>query len=419
MLDRHVSALRARAALAMGFVGALGCAGGAGSHFAMTGRSASDADVATFMGDDAGGAGDDAPTGAALDASLDDVGDGEGDAGSSVSDGGASEAASLPPMKSQAFLIGYNEAWFGSKFGTDLTSDFDLGYVQKVFDGVASSGGHLVRLWLWEAPQGITLGAAAPQTEALSPAFVANLDAVIAEARKRGLWIYVTLLDANTIAKDSGTLHTYGVDLLNDTGGETEAFNANAVAPVLAMLEAHRDNLFGIDVINEIEAAQQNGVFADATNGARAFIAREAAFIKSKAPWVRVTASAGWPSDLLRTGAQYDIANGLFSGLGLDFYDVHAYADSGSFSGATDMCNRAASDGLPVYLGEFGQSTHALDDTLQYKATGYFLNNARSLCLKGAFAWRYDAAESWWGFVRPDFSPRPAVAIMQTFGGLP
>jgi len=52
----------------------------------------------------------------------------------------------LPPMKTQAFLIGYNEAWFGSAFGTDYTTAFDLPAVRKTLDGIVAGGGHLVRL---------------------------------------------------------------------------------------------------------------------------------------------------------------------------------------------------------------------------------------------------------------------------------
>jgi hypothetical protein len=83
------------------------------------------------------------------------------------------------------------------------------------------------------------------------------------------------------------------------------------------------------------------------------------------------------------------------------------------------MCQRVAQDGVPIYLGEFGQSSELVDDQLQFDATASFLNNARALCFSGAFAWRYDSAESWWSFVRPDGSRRPAVQIMQVFGAQP
>lgn len=329
------------------------------------------------------------------------------------------DAAALPPMSQQKLLIGYNEAWFGGNFGTDYTTNFDLAYVQQIFDGIVAGGGHLVRLFLWEIPQGFTLASTPPQTQPVSQELLTNVDTVLTEARKRALWVYLTLLDANTIQKITGAIHTWGVDLLNNTSGEQDAFNANAVAPLLTVLDGHQDVVFGIDMVNEIQAASQNGLFPDAVNGPRAFLQAEAAFIKSKSPWIRVTSSAGWPSDILQTGAQYDIANGLYTGLGLDFYDVHAYDDSGTYSGATAMCDRAAADGVPIYLGEFGQSTQETDDTIQYDATASFLNNSMSLCLEGAFGWRYDPQEGYLAYVRTDFSDRPAVAIMQTFGALP
>lgn len=355
--------------------------------------------------------------------------DAAGPDGAEVQDGSASnvdqadhaapDAEVLPPMTTQQFLIGYNEAWFAGNFGTDYTTGWDLAHVQKTFDGIAKAGGHVVRLWLWEVPQGITLADKAPRTRSVSPELIEHLDTTLAEARKRGLWVYLTLLDANTIARFVEPLHTYGVNLLNNTAGEQDAFNANALAPVLAVLDAHKDNVFAIDVINEIQAAYKNGVFPDSTNGPRAFIQREVAFIKAKSPWVKVTASAGWPDDFFKTGAQYDIANGFYSGLGLDFYDLHVFADSGTFTGATAVCNRAAVDGVTVYLGEFGQGSNAVDDTVQYSATASFLNNAKALCFKGAFAWRYDAAELKWAYVRPDGSHRPAVSVMQVFGSQP
>jgi hypothetical protein len=57
------------------------------------------------------------------------------------------------------------------------------------------------------------------------------------------------------------------------------------------------------------------------------------------------------------------------------------------------------------------------DDLLQYNAAASFLYTAKSLCFKGALAWRFDAAAQWPTFVRPDGTFRPAAAVMQAFGG--
>jgi len=88
--------------------------------------------------------------------------------------------------------------------------------------------------------------------------------------------------------------------------------------------------------------------------------------------------------------------------------------------GATAVCDRAAADGVPVILGEFGQHSDAvIDDTLQSNVTATFLSTARSLCFAAAIAWRYDYGPSCWDFVREDGSFRPAVSIMQAYGALP
>lgn len=41
----------------------------------------------------------------------------------------AADGAALPPMPTQSFLIGYNEAWWASNFATGLTSKWDVSFV--------------------------------------------------------------------------------------------------------------------------------------------------------------------------------------------------------------------------------------------------------------------------------------------------
>lgn len=315
-------------------------------------------------------------------------------------------------MVMPAFIVGYNEAWFGMKFGTDLTTDFDLAYVTKIFDGIVRGGGHVVRLFLFNLLQGIMLGptTSLPQTQSISPAMLANLTKVLEVARARGLWVYLTALEGNQLSKVP-TTKDYYKNLLSNVAGEGTAFETNVLAPLLKVLDAHQDNVFGLDLVNEIDAPRNDGMWPDPLNGPRDYIKRTTAFIKSKSPWIRVTATLGSGGT-----AQLTLASGYLSGLGLDFYDLHIYSDSGTYSGASDVCSRATSDGVPIYLGEFGQKTERIDDTLQYNATAAFLSTAKSLCFKGALAWRYDAAENWWAYVRQDGSFRPAVAIMQAFG---
>lgn len=320
------------------------------------------------------------------------------------------EDVPLPPMVMPRFLVGYNEAWFGGNFSTGLTTNFDLAYVNRTFDGIVMAGGHVVRIFLFELNQGVTLNPTAPRTASLSPTMLSNLDTVLTAARRRGLWVYVTALEGNSLGAAAGPPREYYVDLLNDRNGEGVAFAANVLAPMLNVLDAHRDNVFGLDLMNEFEAPRSHGFWSDPIGGPRGWIQRTAAFVHAHSPWLRVTSSAGWD-----TGPN-DIGLGLLSGLGLNFYDLHSYSDGGGYAGQTAICNRAVSEGMAVVLGEFGQQSHRVDDTLQAYATGVYLYNASTSCFSAALAWRFDAAENWWNFVRSDGSFRPGVSFVQAYG---
>jgi hypothetical protein len=312
------------------------------------------------------------------------------------------------------FIVGYNEAWFGPWFGTGLTSDFDPGYARSVLDGIKLGGGRVVRLFLFELGQGLVLAPSTPRTQGLSPQLLANLEWVIVEARQRGLWVYLTALESNHMAVYA-PLADYYPALLANTGGEGDAFNERVLGPLLEMLDRHAENIFGLDIANELDAAKSDGLWSGLPLdpvGPRAFIQRTRDFIKSRSPWLRVTVTLGKGGT-----AQYDLASGFLSGLGLDFYDVHLYSDNGTFGGATALCDRATLDGVPLYLGEFGQKTQVWNDTLHYAAAANFLNGAKAGCFKGALAWRFDAAEATWAYQLPDGGLRPAAQVIQAFSG--
>lgn len=337
---------------------------------------------------------------------------GDADAGDAAS-GDVDAAAALPPMTMPSFLVGYNEAWFGAGFGSDLTTSYDAKIVKTTFDGIVKAGGRVVRVWLFEGREGLVLGSGAPQIQGVDPQLLAHVGELLDAARARGLWVYLTLLDANGMPQDAGALRDFYWNLLNDKYGEGSAYQTNVLAPVLAVLDAHKDVVYGLDVVNEIEAARIHSFWTDPFGGPRGYIQRTTAFIKSKSPWLKVTSTAGWDVGAL------DISTGFFSGLGLDFYDLHVYDDAGAIAGAAQVCQRAQQDGVPVILGEFGQKTHVTDDALQTSTTQAFLQNAKASCFKGALAWRYDAQEAYWNFVRDDGSSRPAVSVMQQFSAQP
>ncbi|MDD5308985.1 MAG: hypothetical protein PHU25_16855 [Deltaproteobacteria bacterium] len=381
-------------------------------------------------GDTDGDSDTDSDTDADTDGDSDTDSDTDGDAdGDTDADGGtdagakdAGDTDTLPDMPTQSLLVGYNEAWFNmalgtemtvATYGSDLTTNFDLGYVKETFDNILANGGHIVRVWLFELREGFILGAGAPQTEGLDTTLLDNLEQLLYEARARGLWVYLTALEGNEMQKIP-EVKDYYWNLLNNKYGEGDAFYNNVLAPTLAVLDQHQDVIYGLDIVNEIEAPRSVPLWSDPYNGPRSFIKRTTAFIKSKSPWLRVTSTTGW------SNSQYDIIGGFFSGLGLDFYDLHVYSDSGTYAGAKAVCDKAATDGVPVILGEFGQATEEnIDDTLQSNVTSTFLSTAKSLCFKAALPWRWDYGPSCWDFVRKDGTLRPAVEVMKVYGAMP
>ncbi|MBK6692944.1 MAG: hypothetical protein IPG50_12205 [Myxococcales bacterium] len=305
------------------------------------------------------------------------------------------------------FVLGYNEAWFRSHYGSDLTQHFDEAYVAATFAGIGAAGGSVVRLWLFEGLEGITLGDHAPTIVGIDSLFLQNLAITLRHARRLKLSVYLTALDGNHAPAEAGPLRVLYGHLFRGGHGEAAAYEERVLAPLLGLLASHRDVIYGLDLINELQAPRKRGYWPDGNSGAREYVRRTAAFVRAAAPWLRVTASSG------HEGGAADLAGGLFSGLGLSFYDLHAYADDGVIGGADAVCRRAAHDGVAVVLGEFGQSSRVDDDALQARVASAFVRAARSSCLQGALAWRYDAHERWWGFVRADGDARPATQAMR------
>ncbi|TPW00405.1 MAG: hypothetical protein USCAAHI_00144 [Beijerinckiaceae bacterium] len=336
-------------------------------------------------------------------------------------------AGKLPGGTGVSFLVGYNEAWFGPNYVTYLASNPSFGlpapitidpsdssFVSTMFAGMANGGAKIVRIWVFTALQGIQLNPSKTHTQGLTGDLIGNLQTVFNAARKRGLKVYVTALNGGDmqVANTTG-LRQYFQNLLTNTS-ERDAFKTKALLPLLNLLNLNSDVIYAFDLINEIEAPLNSGYFPPPSwIGARGWIQNMTAYVKSISPWLPVT-SSGWGS------AVQEITLGLFSGLGLDFYDIHVYADWGQYSGVTALCNRVSADRVPIILGEYAQNSHTFDDTLQYWTTYNFLTTAKTHCFSAALAWKYETNEAWWtylnlklnGSLQPDGSFRPAYGLI-------
>lgn len=307
------------------------------------------------------------------------------------------------------FEIGYNEDWFGDDYLYSMIKTFDINYVNKVFSDIKANGGDIVRVYLFQVRQGLIIKQYAPQTVGIEPVMFANIKSVLDSAKAHGLKVYFTLMDANAMPPPpQSELRDYYYNYLHNKYGEQDAFNNNVLTPLLDLMSQYKDNIYGIDQANEIQAAikHQYWGFFDQFDGPRRWMKSTRDFIKSKAPWVRVTTTAMGPAD---------IVSGLHTGLGFDFYDVHIYNDKGEIPYFYKICEIVKKSGIPIIAGEFGQLTKVLDDDLQAKVTWNLLNNAKNQCFSGAIPWRWDAADTVWRYQRPDGSLRPAVEVLKRF----
>jgi hypothetical protein len=155
-------------------------------------------------------------------------------------------------------------------------------------------------------------------------------------------------------------------------------------------MNKYKDLIYALDLMNEIDNAADfsnvppcnvpNASSSCPVKVAQDWITDMTLFVHQYSSWLPVTASAGG------TYATFFIASGVFSGLGLDFYDLHAYADWGLYPGLTTVCNTT----VPIILGEYGQKTHNFDDWLQFATTFIFLTTAKTHCFSAALAWKYE-----------------------------
>jgi len=314
-----------------------------------------------------------------------------------------------PSTKKANFEIGYNEAWFGNDYLYSMIKTFDINYVNKVFADIKSSGGDIVRMYLFQVRQGLVINQFAPQTAGIDPVMFANIKSMLDSARAHGLRVYFTLHDADAMpAPPQSELRDYYFNLIHNKFGEADAFNANVMTPLLNLLSQYQDTVYGIDLANELSAAIKNqywGLF-DQFDGPRRWLKSMRDFIRTQAPWIRVSCSA------MNTA---DVEGGLYSDLGLDFYDVHIYNDKGEIPYFYELCDIVHKTGIPIIVGEFGQLGQNVDDALQSSVTLNLLNNAKNQCFSGAIAWRFDPADVVYHYQRSDGTLRPAVDVIKAF----
>jgi len=339
------------------------------------------------------------------------------------------DAGTLPA----GFTVGYNEAWIENNYGNWLASN-PLFHLSSAFPssfsppicannsplsamllGMGQGNAKVVRLFLFPAVQGIIINTsvtspsstAVTMTQGLTGEFLTNLTSVFGCVRQynnknnTNLKLYITALngpDMNVVtASNNPVLHLYYQRLLSNSA-EIIAYDTLVLEPIIQLMSGYQDVVYAFDLINEIEGAINAGYIS--WSGARAWISNAAYAInhlpQPQFPWLPpVTSTAGYGY------AVQEVTFGFFRGINLNFYDIHVYTDTGTYSGQTYLCSQVASDKLPIILGEFGQHSSSISDSIQNTGAANFLMGASSSCFSGALAWKYEgtSGEPWYSYL--------------------
>jgi len=334
------------------------------------------------------------------------------------------DAGKLPA----GFTVGYNEGWIENNYGDWLASNpfffpgqpsafpspftccANTSPLSAMLLGIGQGDAKVIRIFLFPAVQGLVINTsvtsststAVTMTQGLTNDFLTNLQSLFQWIRayntnhSPNLKLYITALngaDMNVVtASNNPTLHLYYQRLLSNSA-EINAYDTLVLEPILQKMSQYQDVVFAFDLINEIEGAINAGYIS--WSGARNWISNAAYAINVLFPWLPVTSTAGYGYPV------QEVTFGFFTGLNLNFYDVHIYSDSGAYSGQTALCSKVASDQLAIVLGEFGQQSSTVSDSVQNTAAANFLNGAITSCFSGALAWKYESTsgEPWYSYL--------------------
>lgn len=322
------------------------------------------------------------------------------------------------------FLFGFNQAWMGNHYGSQWTKSWDEAEARRILDLCAAAGGKVLRMWLFEglSNEGITWdGTPTIRTRptGISQAKLDHIETFLRLAGERGIRIYLTFFDGNIHSFDKGESGRRRRDefhnVLNDKYGAGTAYREKVLAPLLEVVARHRDAVFAIDLMNEINSLvtcydwkifEKARWFRHGWTSARTFVRTWRAFIRERVD-VPVTASFGYPRALRTMKAE------VLPPEIVDFYDIHLYDSDGE---VPDLRAFIRKTGRKVYLGEFGQGHSAKrNDGTQSRSLRLFVRNARAAGLSGAFPWRLSEPDGSapYSFTAGDGTPRPALAVFR------
>ncbi len=307
---------------------------------------------------------------------------------------------------------GVNLPWFngacGHDFGhlpahPDWAVAFDRKDMADTLDDIKAMNVNVVRIWVFESMEGLVFDRRTGLVTGIEPMLLDNFDTTRSLARERGIYLYLCLTN--------DVINTCAELKVRDMVRDADARRAWIEKVVKPFARHYKDDpaIFAVDVFNEPEynVAGRRGNHGDKGYNwqeMRRFLGETVRAVHAVDPKRLVSCGSGWH-------AESNVKAGVYSGLGLDFYDYHQYDDDGSLVPAKDL-----HVGLPVLIGECGQGKRERDDETQRRAVEAFLRNARNQGYAGAVIWsygsgdphrllRYDGGRNW----------RPAAEAVRDF----
>ncbi|MEO5668519.1 MAG: hypothetical protein ABIR96_10705 [Bdellovibrionota bacterium] len=304
----------------------------------------------------------------------------------------ASGALAFPSL---AFNVGFNQGWWKDNYGGQwIDPNYSPAEVRRILDLAQDAGSKTLRIWLFEGQDPHALVWKNDLVAGLHPDFLRNFEDFLMAAKERHIQVYPTLFDGNVLRTVKGGLRNRWWNIMNGKFGARDAFQKNALAPVLALLYRAdlRPGIFGIDVMNEIDAAVVGGKFEKSWASANALSCGTRDFIRTRRAGqsaIPVTTSVGWPwIPFFSRGAANLILDPNPHPSCVDFWDLHFYNNSGSIPNCEKIAKVSRDYGKKMYLGEFGQLSKLFSDSMQSKVTKNFIQNAKACGFSGALAWR-------------------------------
>ena len=337
-------------------------------------------------------------------------GSGTAATGGSTATGGSNNGSNtqldVPPLPQPApigarYWLGANYAWwnYATDFGTGGWNKYtDWNSIESAFADMHASGVRVARWWVFGDGRYSPDFNADGTVSGLDSQFFTDIDRALKMAARQHVYLIPTLVDFlafNAPYAVNGVQLSGHANLLTDANAQ-QSYLDKAVRPLAQHIAAspYRSSVLAYDVCNEPEGAMAGywgGANVDTPTMQR-FVGQSAQAIHSAdaSAWVTVgSAQPGWVH--------------LWQNLGLDFYQIHYYAnaDTNGPGSGLPSCASLKLD-KPCIVGEFpsADASYGLNDTAPLSAHWY-LNTIHDLGYAGALTWSRsvgDGASNWSAF---------------------